>query len=110
MEKKCIPCEAAGTPLGLSECMQKTASLQGWNVIDDGGILKLTKRYYLPDYRSTVARVNAIAELSEAEGHHPVMLVEFRSLTLWWWTHKIGGLHENDFIMAEACDTLAAAV
>ena len=49
------------------------------------------------------------AEIAEAEGHHPALLTEWGKVTVTWWTHKIAGLHRNDFIMAAKTDELSAA-
>ena len=47
-----------------------------------------------------------IAELAEKEGHHPALLTEWGRTTVTWWTHKIKGLHRNDFVMAAKTDEL----
>ena len=49
---------------------------------------------------------NRVAELAEQEFHHPAITVEWGKCTITWWTHKISGLHRNDFILAARCDTL----
>src|SRR5262249_11555034 len=57
-----------------------------------------------------LAFTNAIGELAEAEGHHPALLTEWGRTTVTWWTHKIKGLHRNDFVMAAKTDELYARV
>jgi 4a-hydroxytetrahydrobiopterin dehydratase len=47
-----------------------------------------------------------VGEQAEEEGHHPALLTEWGKVTVTWWTHKIGGLHHNDFIMAARTDEL----
>lgn len=106
MQTHCTPCETGGAPLGVIESETRLMALRGWHLENEDGTLKLRRRFACPDFKATMALADAIADASENEGHHPVMLVEFRALTVWWWTHKIGGLHENDFIMAAQCDTL----
>lgn len=106
MPNKCTPCEAGAIPLDEDASEARLGALKGWEIVRDENVMKLKKRYRFRHFTETIAFVDRIAELTESEGHHPVMLVEFRVLTVWWWTHKIQGLHENDFIMAAACDTL----
>jgi len=81
-------------------------NLNDWKVVQDEKELKLFKEFELKNFNETMHLVNQIASLSEQNGHHPVMLVEFRRLSIWWWTHKIGGLHHNDFIMAQKVDEM----
>lgn len=106
MQTHCTPCEAGGASLGVIEVESRLMALPGWHLENDEGILKLHKQFACPDFKATMALANAIADASEHEGHHPVMLLEFRALRVWWWTHKISGLHENDFIMAAQCEAL----
>ena len=58
------------------------------------------------DFKQTLSFVNKIGELAEEEGHHPLMLIGYNSITVWWWTHKIKGLRRNDFIMAAKTDAI----
>lgn len=106
MPRKCTPCDAGTDPIGVVECEARLQALKGWEIVNENAILKLKKSYAFDRYAETIAFVDRVAEISEEEGHHPVMLVAFREVTLWWWTHKIGGLHANDFTMAAACDSL----
>lgn len=106
MSKKCTPCDAGAIPLDPAQSEARLQELDGWELIRDGGVMKLQKRFTFGRYAETIRFVDQVAELAESEGHHPVMLVEFRAVTVRWWTHKIDGLHENDFIMAAACDAL----
>jgi len=62
----------------------------------------------LPELADALAFTNRVGALAEAEGHHPALLTEWGRVTVTWWTHKIRGLHRNDFIMAAKTDALAA--
>jgi len=57
--------------------------------------------------RTSILRfANRVGEIAEAEGHHPAILTEWGKVNVAWWTHKIKGLHKNDFIMAAKTDCL----
>lgn len=98
--KTCVPCQGGVPTLTDEESENLLPQVPGWEVVEDDGMKKLKKKFDLKNFKHTLGFVNQVGELAEANGHHPVMLVEFRAVTIWWWTHKIGGLHENDFIMA----------
>ena len=72
------------------------------------GVPRLVRAYRVKTFRDAVALTNAIADLAEAEGHHPALLTEWGKVTVSWWTHKIRGLHRNDFIMAAKTDARVA--
>lgn len=63
----------------------------------------------MTELRESACEVCRVGALAEAQGHHPALITEWGRVTVCWWTHKIGGLHRNDFIMAARTDTLAAA-
>ena len=103
-QKKCKPCEG-GVPK-LTEAEIKTFSRElrdPWEVVDD---MKIVKDFQFRDYEATIEFVNRVADLSEEEGHHPVMHVFFSKVNIELWTHAILGLSENDFILAAKIDEL----
>jgi len=104
LSKKCEACRADAPKITASEIEQYLPTLPQWKIIQEDSIDKLTRCYALTKYSESLSLVNAIAELSELEGHHSVMIVEFRQVTVTWWSHKMRGLHVNDFIMAAKCD------
>ena len=69
---------------------------------------RLVRTFTLPNFRAALAFTQRVGELAEEEGHHPAILTEWGKVTVSWWTHKIKGLHKNDFIMAAKTDALAA--
>jgi len=105
-QKKCLPCQSGEARLTNIEMIDYLKEIMDWKVIAEDEEFRLLKEYHFTDYEETMYFVNKIAALAEHNEHHPVMLVEFRSLKVWWWTHKVGGLHENDFIMAAKTDEL----
>lgn len=103
-QKNCEPCKSGAPKLTDEQIIDYLKELPSWRVIAEDEELKLYKQFDFQDFEETMYFVNKVAALAEQNGHHPVMLVEFRTVGIWWWTHKISGLHENDFIMASKTD------
>jgi len=103
-KKKCEPCEGGIPPLKAGEVDEYMKELQGgWTVADNR---KISKEYSFVNYRHTMDFVNRVADLAEEEGHHPDMHVCYGRVVIDLWTHAIGGLSENDFIVAWKIDRL----
>jgi 4a-hydroxytetrahydrobiopterin dehydratase len=104
--RKCKPCEAGGAPLPGSAAQVLLQDLKGWAIIEGKLIRKLvTCRNFL----DAVGLIQRIAELAEAEDHHPDLhLTNYKKLTIDLSTHAVGGLSENDFIVAAKIDRLLA--
>jgi 4a-hydroxytetrahydrobiopterin dehydratase len=75
--------------------------------VERDGIQRLEQAFNFPDFADALVFTNAVGALAEQESHHPALLTEWGSVTVTWWTHKIRGLHQNDFIMAAKTDQLA---
>lgn len=104
--KRCIPCEGgapAFTPAQVEEAMR---SLRGWEVRE--GHRRIHKQLRFADFKEAMRFVNAMADLAEAEGHHPDFAVHYSTVDVTLWTHAVGGLSENDFIVAAKLDRLIA--
>jgi 4a-hydroxytetrahydrobiopterin dehydratase len=103
--KRCIPCEGNMEPLTLAEAQKLGAELNDeWQIVDEGRLLARSFRF--KDFKETMAFVNKIAAVAEAEGHHPDLSVSYNALGVELTTHAIGGLSENDFIVAAKIDAL----
>jgi 4a-hydroxytetrahydrobiopterin dehydratase len=103
-KRKCKPCEGGVPKLTSGEIHEFQQSLKDpWEVVDE---MKIVKAFQFKDYPEVIGFVNKIADLSEEEGHHPVMHVFFNVLKVEIWTHAILGLSENDFILAAKIDEL----
>lgn len=85
-----------------------SAEIPDWNIIPRDEIDRLEGVFSVPDFVEAMAFTNRVGELAEEEGHHPALLTEWGRVTVTWWTHKIRGLHRNDFIMAAKTDQLFA--
>ena len=78
-----------------------------WQIVEREGIPRLQRAFRLKNFAQALDLTNKVGALAEEEGHHPALLTEWGSVTVTWWTHKIRGLHRNDFIMAAKTDRLA---
>ena len=74
--------------------------------VEEDGIEKLQRHFPFRNFVQALAFSNRVGELAEQEGHHPAILTEYGKVTVTWWTHKIRGLHRNDFICAAKTDAL----
>jgi 4a-hydroxytetrahydrobiopterin dehydratase len=80
--------------------------LPGWQVKEVDGEKRLEREFKRTDFADALAFTNRIGEIAEQEDHHPRVVTEWGKVTVQWWTHKVGGLHQNDFIMAARTDGL----
>jgi 4a-hydroxytetrahydrobiopterin dehydratase len=79
------------------------SEVPGWRIADD----RLRRRFLFRDFVHAMRFVNGMAEVAEAEGHHPDFAVHYREVDVTVWTHAVGGLSENDFILAAKIDAVA---
>ena len=105
-KKKCIPCEGGATTLPAGEANRLLSQLSGWQI--ETGVSELRKHFKFASFVENIAFVNRMAQLAEAEGHHPDFCVRYTNLDVSLTTHAIGGLSENDFILAAKIDRLSA--
>ncbi len=77
-----------------------------WALTEEGGVPRLERAFRFKDFARALAFTDRVGALAEAEGHHPRIVTEWGRVTVAWWTHKIRGLHRNDFIMAAKTDAL----
>lgn len=102
--KKCIPCEGEVPPLDVARIAEYLKKLSDWRSIADK---KITKKFIFKDFKEALAFVNRAGEIAEREGHHPdIHLVSYKKVIIELSTHAIGGLSENDFIVAAKIDDL----
>ncbi len=103
-QKKCVPCEVGGIPLSAERLDALRPKVPDW--ITEGN-KSISREYKFKDFAQNMAFVNKVAVISESEGHHPDMNIhDWNKLTITLSTHAIGGLSENDFILASKIDTL----
>jgi 4a-hydroxytetrahydrobiopterin dehydratase len=106
-QKQCEACRAGAPRVASEELPALLAEIPDWRVEEVApGVEGLRRKFAFKNFREALAFTNRVGELAESEGHHPALLTEWGSLTVSWWTHKIGGLHLNDFICAAKTDDL----
>jgi 4a-hydroxytetrahydrobiopterin dehydratase len=104
---KCVACRGGEPVLTDAQIAELHPQVPDWQVKDVDGIKRLERAFKLKNFIEAVAFTNKIALIAEKEDHHPLIVTEWGRVTIQWWTHKIGGLHQNDFIMAAKTDELA---
>lgn len=107
--QRCEACRADSPLATAEERAAWTPQIPDWEILEEGGVEKLRRAFRFPDFARAMGFAQLVGELAEAEGHHPVLVVEWGRVTVLWWTHKIRGLHRNDFIVAAKTDTLYEA-
>ena len=104
--KTCVACRV-GAPLATQEEINEfIPQIPDWKIISVGEVKQLKKKFSFNDFSDAVSFTQQVATLAENENHHPAILTEWGKVTVFWWTHKINGLHVNDFIMAAKTDKL----
>jgi len=106
--KHCVPCEGGIEPANDDRIAELLRGVPDWKVVEVDGVKRLERKFFFPDFAAALAFTNRVGALAEEEGHHPVLTTEWGKVTVTWWTHAIGGLHENDFVMAAKADRAAA--
>ena len=82
------------------------AQIPDWELIEEEGIDRLRRIFSFENFEQAMTFTNRVGALAEQENHHPAILTEWGRVTVTWWTHKIRGLHVNDFICAARTDKL----
>lgn len=103
---KRIPSQGGEPTSTEEEMVELKAKLPDWRVVEQDGVKRLRRVFNFEDFAQALAFTNQVGEIAEEEGHHPVLVTEWGQVTVTWWTHKIGGLHQNDFVMAAKTDRL----
>ncbi len=103
--KKCLPCEGGIPKYTPLQAADQLTQLTGWRLTDEGR--RIRKDWVVQNFMAAIEFFNRVAELAEQEGHHPDLHLEsYRNVSIEIWTHAIGGLSENDFILAAKIDLL----
>jgi len=104
LQMKCIACEGAETPLTHDEIQSLLKRLKKpWEVLNDK---KIRKVFTFKDFREAMTFVNKVADIAEAEQHHPDIHIFYNKVAIELWTHAIDGLYQNDFIVAAKIDEI----
>jgi len=103
-EKSCVPCRGGIPPLTEPAAKDLLRRTPGWSLAENG--TRLQRSFEFRDFVAAMEFVNRVADIAEHEGHHPDIAIHWNKVDLVLWTHKIGGLHENDFILAAKINRL----
>lgn len=100
-QKKCVPCEGTEKPLQAGQVAGYLTQIEDWEVVDS---IKIKKNFKFKNFKEAMSFVSKVAEIAEQEQHHPDIYIFYNKVNLELYTHAIGGLSENDFIMAAKID------
>lgn len=106
VSSSCEACRVDAPSVSDDEASELIKEIEGWHLIDDG-VKKLKKEFSFSNYPDSVDFSNKVADMSEQENHHPQIILEWGKVTVIWWSHKIKGLHKNDFICAAKTDKIS---
>lgn len=106
VQERCIACRRDAPQVSEEEIAELKSQIPAWQLVERDGIKRLERVFKFKNFAEALAFTNKVGALAEEEGHHPAILTEWGKVTVTWWTHKIKGLHRNDFIMAAKTDSL----
>ena len=99
-QMKCVACRRDAPTVTDAEIAELQPQIPDWSLVEVDGVKRLTRVFSFRDFAEALEFTNKVGALAEEEEHHPAILTEWGRTTVSWWTHKIRGLHRNDFIMA----------
>jgi len=106
-EERCVACRRDAPTVSDAEIAALLPQIPEWELVELDGIKRLRRVFLFDDFAQALDFTRTVGALAEDEGHHPALLTEWGRTTVSWWTHKIKGLHRNDFIMAAKTDVVA---
>ena len=102
-----MACRRDAPRVTKEEMAELLPRVPSWNVVEREGIPTLERTFQVKDFVAAIEFTRKVGAIAKEEAHHPAILTEWGKVTVSWWTHKIRGLHRNDFIMAAKTDALA---
>tara|TARA_Y100001970_G_C14247769_1_gene869566 strand:+ start:1479 stop:1808 length:330 start_codon:yes stop_codon:yes gene_type:complete len=105
-KSKCEACTIDAPLVSDEEAVELLKELNNWQIELHGGIKQLVKQFNFSNYEDSVRFCEKVADLAEREDHHPKIILEYGCVEVFWWSHKIKGLHKNDFICAAKTDQI----
>ena len=101
---KCVACRKGEPVLTDAEIEDLLHQVPQWQVREVDGMKRLERTFKFKNFTQALEFTNKVGAIAEEEDHHPRIVTEWGRVNLHWWTHIIGGLHKNDFIMAAKTD------
>lgn len=108
LKEKCTACRRDSPRVTEAEIRELQPQIPEWKLVERDGIERLERVFPFANFAEALDFTNRVGALAEEEGHHPAILTEWGRVTVDLWTHKIRGLHRNDFIIAAKIDSLNA--
>ena len=102
----CVACNRDAPRVTEAEIAEYKPQVPDWQMIEYDGISRLERVFSFPDFSEAMVFTNKVGDLAESEDHHPEIITEWGRVKVTWWTHKIKGLHRNDFVAAAKTDQL----
>jgi 4a-hydroxytetrahydrobiopterin dehydratase len=104
--ERCVACRRDSPRVTEAEVAELRPQVPDWEVVERDGIQRLERVCRFANFAEALTFTDRVGAIAEEEGHHPALLTEWGRVTVTWWTHKIHGLHRNDFLMAAKTDSL----
>ena len=104
-DEKCTACRSDAPRVTEAEIRELKPHVPDWTLVERDGIPRLERVFKFKNFAEALSFTNRVGALAEEEGHHPAILTEWGRVTVTLWTHKIRGLHRNDFVMAAKIDS-----
>jgi len=105
-KRSCEACRIDAPVLQDNEIKELLSQIPSWKVFEEDNVKKIICSFIFLSYEDSLKFLNKVADLAEKEDHHPEIILEWGKVTVTWWSHKIKGLHKNDFICASKTDAL----
>jgi 4a-hydroxytetrahydrobiopterin dehydratase len=105
-DKKCEPCSGNAKRVTGDELTELLQLIPKWELVENDGEKQVKRSFKFENFADALAFTDKVGEIAEGANHHPEIITEWGKVTVKWWTHKIKGLHLNDFIMAVKTDLL----
>ena len=106
-QQKCVACRGTEPALTDAQIAELRPQIPDWQVKEADGVKRLERVFKFKNFAQALEFTNRVGVAAEEEDHHPLLITEWGRVTINWWTHKIKGLHQNDFIMAAKTDEIS---
>ena len=105
-KSSCEACRVDAPVLQDNEIKELLSQVPSWKVFEEDNVKKIICSFIFLSYEDSLNFLSKVADIAEKEDHHPEIILEWGKVTVTWWSHKIKGLHKNDFICASKTDAL----
>jgi 4a-hydroxytetrahydrobiopterin dehydratase len=107
-DEGCVPCRGGERPMAADEQQSMLRALSEWTITTDHDVPRLVREFRFNNFTGAIRFAVAVGRIAEEQDHHPELTVAWGRVAVAWWTHAVGGLHRNDFIMAAKTDAIYA--